>query len=75
MSRLEYLIETSALALIPVETGELTHLVLPLVEAAGGDFSADATIIDGAVRRKKGTKGYRVKKSMTSVSCISWPAM
>jgi hypothetical protein len=56
---LEYLIETSALALIPVEKGELTHRVLPLVEAAGGDFSADATIIDGAVRRKKGTKGYR----------------
>jgi hypothetical protein len=56
---LEYLIETSALALISVETGELTHRVLPMVAAEGGDFSADATIIDGAVRLKKGAKGYR----------------
>jgi hypothetical protein len=55
---LEYLIETSALALIPVEKGELTHRTLSLRAAAAGDFSADATIIDGAGRLKKGAKGY-----------------
>jgi hypothetical protein len=59
---LQYLIETSALPLMPVERGEYTHRLLKVTSPGGGDFSADATVIDGAARRKKGTRPYRSQR-------------